>query len=172
MSGAHRKPHSLHWVPDSLHRVPAIFATAAAAGAITAVPLAGPAGAATSHSHSHHVRHVWHETRDRDRYRSHSGRYITAGHRYSQPSAGRVLAAARTSGSGYQQCVIARESGGNASAVNPSSGAGGLYQFLPSTWSSLGYSGLPQNAPVAVQTQAFQRLYAQAGRAPWSSNGC
>ena len=41
-------------------------------------------------------------------------------------------------GSGYQSCVIAAESGGNPSAVNPSSGAGGLYQFLPSTWAGPG----------------------------------
>jgi resuscitation-promoting factor RpfC len=75
--------------------------------------------------------------------------------------------------SGYQACVIARESGGNPQAVNPLSGAGGLFQFLPSTWAGLGYSGLPQNAPVSVQYQAFAKLYAQAGTQPWSpSDGC
>jgi len=74
---------------------------------------------------------------------------------------------------GYESCVISRESGGNARAVNSSSGAGGLYQFLPSTWHSLGYSGSPQNASVSTQRQAFQRLYAQAGTSPWSpSDGC
>jgi LysM repeat protein len=73
----------------------------------------------------------------------------------------------------YQQCVITRESGGNPRAVNASSGAGGLYQFLPSTWAALGYSGLPQDAPVSVQNQAFKRLYAQDGTSPWSpSDGC
>jgi len=72
----------------------------------------------------------------------------------------------------YQACVVARESGGDATAVNASSGAGGLYQFLPSTWAALGYSGLPENASVAQQNQAFQRLYAQQGRAPWVSDGC
>ena len=76
-------------------------------------------------------------------------------------------------GSSFQQCVISRESGGNPGAVNASSGAGGLYQFLPSTWSSLGYGGLPENAPVWEQNQAFQKLYAQAGTSPWSpSDGC
>ena len=70
-------------------------------------------------------------------------------------------------GSGYQACVIAAESGGNPSAVNPSSGAGGLYQFLPSTWAALGHSGLPQNASVAEQNQAFQLQYAQSGGAAW-----
>jgi LysM repeat protein len=72
----------------------------------------------------------------------------------------------------FQECVIARESGGDASAVNPASGAGGLYGFLPSTWASLGYSGLPEDASVAVQTQAFDKLYAEAGTTPWSSDGC
>ena len=73
----------------------------------------------------------------------------------------------------YQSCVIAAESGGNPSAVNPSSGAGGLYQFLPSTWAALGHSGLPQNASVAEQNQAFQQEYAQSGGSAWSPyDGC
>jgi len=73
----------------------------------------------------------------------------------------------------FQACVIARESGGNARAVNPSSGAGGLYQFLPSSWSALGYSGLPEDAPVSVQDAAFAKAYALYGTAPWApSDGC
>ncbi len=73
----------------------------------------------------------------------------------------------------FRACVIARESGGNAQAVNPASGAGGLYQFLPSTWQRLGYSGLPQDAPVSVQNAAFQQAYAQSGTSPWApSDGC
>jgi hypothetical protein len=73
----------------------------------------------------------------------------------------------------YQACVIAAESGGNASAVNSVSGAGGLYQFLPSTWAALGHSGLPQNASVAEQNQAFQQQYAQSGGSAWSPyDGC
>jgi LysM repeat protein len=78
------------------------------------------------------------------------------------------------SGSGsFQACVIARESGGNASAVNPYSGAGGLYGFLPSTWQALGFSGLPQNAPVSVQNAAFAKEYAQSGGSAWSAyDGC
>jgi soluble lytic murein transglycosylase-like protein len=75
--------------------------------------------------------------------------------------------------SAFQACVIQRESGGNPAAVNPSSGAGGLYQFLPSTWAALGHSGLPQNASVAEQNQAFQQEYAQSGGAAWSPyDGC
>ena len=75
--------------------------------------------------------------------------------------------------SAFQACVIQRESGGNPSAVNPSSGAGGLYQFLPSTWQALGHSGLPENASVAEQNQAFQQEFAQSGTAAWAPfDGC
>jgi LysM repeat protein len=72
----------------------------------------------------------------------------------------------------FQSCVLNAESGGNYSAVNSSSGAGGAYQFMPSTWASLGYSGSPQDASPAQQDQAFQTLYAQDGSAPWASDGC
>lgn len=72
----------------------------------------------------------------------------------------------------FQSCVLSHESGGNYSAVNPSSGAGGAYQFLPSTWASLGMPGSPQDASPAQQDQAFQELYAQQGSAPWASDGC
>ena len=83
-------------------------------------------------------------------------------------------ATASYSGSGgFQSCVIQRESGGNASAVNGSSGAGGLYGFLPSTWQSLGHSGLPENASVAEQNAAFAQEYAQSGGSAWSAyDGC
>jgi hypothetical protein len=85
----------------------------------------------------------------------------------SGPATGSVTAA-----SAYEACVITRESGGNPAAVNSSSGAGGLYGFLPSTWASLGYPGLPEDAPVSEQQQAFATLYAQAGRSPWITDGC
>lgn len=87
----------------------------------------------------------------------------------SAPSGGTVS----TSGmSAFEACVINNESGGNPRAVNPTSGAGGLFQFLPSTWASLGYSGLPQYAPVSEQYAAFAKLYAEAGTSPWSGDGC
>ena len=78
---------------------------------------------------------------------------------------------------GFESCVIAHESGGNPRAVNPTSGAGGLYQFLPSTWASLGfasaYPGGAQSAPVSVQRAAFAKLYAEAGTSPWAPyDGC
>ena len=74
---------------------------------------------------------------------------------------------------GFQSCVIRAESGGNPTAVNASSGAGGLYGFLPSTWQALGFPGLPQNASVAMQNAAFAREYAQSGGSAWSAyDGC
>ena len=77
----------------------------------------------------------------------------------------------------FESCVISHESGGNPRAVNPTSGAGGLYQFLPSTWASLGfasaYPGGAQTAPVSVQRAAFAKLYAEAGTSPWAPyDGC
>jgi hypothetical protein len=73
----------------------------------------------------------------------------------------------------FQSCVIARESGGNPGAVNASSGAGGLYQFLPSTWAALGFPGLPENASVAMQNAAFAKAYAESGTSPWAPyDGC
>jgi resuscitation-promoting factor RpfC len=84
-----------------------------------------------------------------------------------------VSATTYTGGSAFQQCVIQRESGGNPSAVNPYSGAGGLYGFLPSTWQALGFPGLPENASVAMQNAAFAKEYALAGAAPWAPyDGC
>ena len=91
----------------------------------------------------------------------------------SVPSAAPVQQASYSGSGGFQSCVIQRESGGNPSAVNASSGAGGLYGFLPSTWQSLGFSGLPENASVAQQNAAFAKEYAQSGGAAWSAyDGC
>ncbi len=77
----------------------------------------------------------------------------------------------------FESCVISRESGGNPRAVNASSGAGGLFQFLPSTWAGLGYAdaypGGAQTAPVGVQEAAFAKLFAEAGTSPWRPyDGC
>ena len=95
-------------------------------------------------------------------------------HSHSAPVITQSFSAAPGS---FQACVIQRESGGNPTAVNPTSGAGGLYQFLPSTWASLGYAaqypGGAQTAPVSVQNAAFQKLYAEAGASPWAPyDGC
>ena len=85
-----------------------------------------------------------------------------------------VASAARRAAPGsFRSCVIQRESSGNPRAVNPSSGAGGLYGFLPSTWRGLGFSGLPENASVAEQNYAFAKEYAQSGTSAWAPyDGC
>ena len=93
------------------------------------------------------------------------------------PPAQETSAGGPTGGSAFEACVISRESGGNPAAYNPASGAGGLFQFLPSTWASLGfageYPGGAQTAPVAVQEAAFNKLYAEAGTSPWAPyDGC
>ncbi len=66
--------------------------------------------------------------------------------------------------SGIVQC----ESGGNYSAVNPSSGAGGAYQILPSTWQAYGGQGLPQDAPASEQDRIAGKIYAQQGASAWT----
>jgi hypothetical protein len=77
-----------------------------------------------------------------------------------------------TDGMGMWSCIISHESGGNPHAVNRSSGAGGLFQFLPSSWRAYGGSGEPQNASVAEQWRVARNAYARSGFAPWRGDGC
>jgi resuscitation-promoting factor RpfC len=89
------------------------------------------------------------------------------------PAAVRRTAPSGAAPGSFRSCVIQRESSGNPRAVNPSSGAGGLYGFLPSTWHGLGFSGLPENASVAEQNYAFAKEYAQSGTSAWAPyDGC
>lgn len=69
-------------------------------------------------------------------------------------------------GGGNWAAVRQCESGGNYSA-NTGNGYYGAYQFSASTWHSLGYSGLPSNAPPSVQDQAAQQLAARSGMGQW-----
>ncbi|MBX6391219.1 MAG: transglycosylase family protein [Frankia sp.] len=78
-------------------------------------------------------------------------------------------ASAAVSADRFLSAVIPCESGGDPHAVNPS-GAGGLFQFMPSTWRAVGGSGLPQNASVAEQWKRAKILYAQQGSSPWVSS--
>ncbi len=73
-------------------------------------------------------------------------------------------------GAGYSipSSIVQCESGGNYSAVNPSSGAGGAYQILPSTWQAYGGQGLPQNASKAQQDQIAAQIYAHQGGSAWT----
>jgi LysM domain-containing protein len=79
-----------------------------------------------------------------------------------------VRETASTAGeSAFEQCVAWRES--SDTPTDPD----GLFGILPSTWQSLGYSGTAGEASVAVQKQAFARLYAEDGTAPWAPyDGC
>jgi septal ring factor EnvC (AmiA/AmiB activator) len=63
--------------------------------------------------------------------------------------------------------IVMCESGGNYSAVNPSSGAGGAYQVLPSTWELYGGQGEPQNAPKAEQDRIAAEIWADSGSSAW-----
>ncbi len=58
------------------------------------------------------------------------------------------------------------ESGGNYSA-DTGNGYYGAYQISAATWASLGYSGLPSQAPPSVQDAAAQALQARAGWGQW-----
>jgi peptidoglycan hydrolase-like protein with peptidoglycan-binding domain len=75
-----------------------------------------------------------------------------------------------TSSGGYSipASIVQCESGGSYSAVNPSSGAGGAYQILPSTWQAYGGQGLPQDAPAAEQDRIAAEIYARQGGSAWS----
>jgi septal ring factor EnvC (AmiA/AmiB activator) len=63
--------------------------------------------------------------------------------------------------------IVMCESGGNYSALNPSSGAGGAYQILPSTWDLYGGSGAPHDAPKAEQDRIAAEIWADSGGSAW-----
>jgi septal ring factor EnvC (AmiA/AmiB activator) len=63
--------------------------------------------------------------------------------------------------------IVMCESGGNYSALNSSSGAGGAYQILPSTWELYGGQGEPQNAPKAEQDRIAAEIWADSGTSAW-----
>ena len=58
------------------------------------------------------------------------------------------------------------ESGGNY-AINTGNGYYGAYQFSAATWHGLGFSGLPNQAPPAVQDEAAVELQARSGWGQW-----
>jgi len=69
------------------------------------------------------------------------------------------------------EAVVVCESGGNFSALNPSSGAGGAYQILPSTWELYGGEGLPHEAPAAEQHRIAALIFADSGLSAWVCAG-
>jgi peptidoglycan hydrolase CwlO-like protein len=64
--------------------------------------------------------------------------------------------------------IVMCESGGNYHALNSSSGAGGAYQILPSTWAAYGGHGAPQNAPKAEQDRIAAEIWRDSGPSAWS----
>src|SRR5262245_11005481 len=64
--------------------------------------------------------------------------------------------------------IVMCESGGNYHALNSSSGAGGAYQILPSTWRAYGGKGLPHQAPKAEQDRIAAMIWADSGPSAWS----
>jgi peptidoglycan hydrolase CwlO-like protein len=64
--------------------------------------------------------------------------------------------------------IVICESGGNYQALNPSSGAGGAYQILPSTWHAYGGQGLPHQASKAEQDRIAAQIWADSGPSAWS----
>lgn len=69
------------------------------------------------------------------------------------------------------EAIVMCESGGNFAALNPSSGAGGAYQILPSTWASYGGKGLPHRAAPAEQHRIAAMIWADSGPAAWVCSG-
>jgi septal ring factor EnvC (AmiA/AmiB activator) len=59
--------------------------------------------------------------------------------------------------------IVMCESGGNYGAVNPSSGAGGAYQILPSTWALYGGEGAPQDGSKEEQDRIAGEIWADSG---------
>jgi hypothetical protein len=68
------------------------------------------------------------------------------------------------------------ESGGNPTAVNPTSGAGGLYQFMDGTWLGNGggqFAPNAESAPVWAQDTVAFWTWQHDGFSPWTGdNAC
>jgi muramidase (phage lysozyme) len=63
------------------------------------------------------------------------------------------------------------ESGGNYGAINPSSGAGGAYQILPSTWELYGGEGAPHEASKEEQDTIAAQIWQDSGPGAWVCAG-
>jgi hypothetical protein len=85
-------------------------------------------------------------------------------------SALRAAAPAAAPEPGYEHDVWTRlrncEAGGNYQR-NSGNGFYGAYQFAPGTWRSLGYPGMPHQAPPEQQDEAARRLQARSGWGQW-----
>lgn len=68
---------------------------------------------------------------------------------------------------GTLERIAACESGGDPTAVSPDGKYRGKYQFLPSTWASVGGSGDPAQASEAEQDMRAAKLLASGGPGHW-----
>lgn len=88
----------------------------------------------------------------------------------SPAPAGYSAADSSASGAGrLPTCTWQPESAGNWNTVNPSSGAGGRYQIVPSTWAAYGGTGRPQDASPAEQTAVAERIMQSQGPSAWAN---
>ena len=69
------------------------------------------------------------------------------------------------------EAIVMCESGGNYGAVNPSSGAGGAYQILPSTWDLYGGEGKPEEASPGQQDDIAAQIWQDSGGGAWVCAG-
>lgn len=69
-------------------------------------------------------------------------------------------------------CVMMRESHGNPTAVNASSGASGKWQFMANTWANYGGYPTAASAPEAVQDQRAAQIWAGGAGAGHWGGGC
>lgn len=69
---------------------------------------------------------------------------------------------------GVWACIRFHESSDNY-ADNTGNGYYGAYQFSEATWLSVGGTGLPSDAPPAVQDALAQQLQARSGWGQWST---
>jgi muramidase (phage lysozyme) len=86
-------------------------------------------------------------------------------------AAGEVAGWAGTGDWAIPEAIVMCESGGNYGALNPSSGAGGAYQILPSTWHAYGGKGLPHQASPAEQDAIAAQIWADSGPGAWVCAG-
>lgn len=68
-------------------------------------------------------------------------------------------------------CIVQKESGGDPTAMN-SSGAAGLFQFMPGTWADFGGYYSAADAPASVQIEKADQVYAEDGLSPWTGDPC
>jgi hypothetical protein len=85
------------------------------------------------------------------------------------PTSNSAATSVGTSSSGWAipESIVMCESGGDYGAYIPSSGAGGAYQILPSTWVAYGGTGSPHTAPPAEQDAVARRVWEGQGRGAW-----